>query len=303
MTNDMSIPQGLAIDFANREVVATLKATVAIGLSEPEFKVFAEYCRTTGLNPFKKEVWAIKAGGRLQIMTGINGFLTIANKHPQFDGMTVEVDNDEKPTRAVCKVYRKDRKFPSEGVALMKEYYNRTPIWDGKPRVMLTKVAKSIALREAFPQELGGLYTPEEMPTEYGLKQAPINITETYKPAQIQNNNLETEPVNQENFETVSEPVQDDSSTIYYKLYPGMDGFDVWKAKIKQAGGIWNAEHKNWSVKAKIPGLERQEMTATGEYVHKTKKPIAKKPVEPVQLVEDVKIEEAPPFDDDDLPF
>ena len=303
MTNEMTITQGLAIDFANREVVATLKATVAIGLNEPEFRLFVDYCKSTGLNPFKKEVWAIKAGGRLQIMTGINGFLTIANNNPAFDGMEVTVDDDENPTKAVCKVYRKDRKYPSEGVALIKEYYKKTPIWDQMPRVMLTKVAKSIGLREAFPQQLGGLYTQEEMPAEYAFKQVPIKVTETYKPAQIQNNNLETELSNQENFETVMEPVQDDSLTIYYKLYPGMDGFDVWKAKIKQAGGIWNAEHKNWSVKAKIPGLERQEMTSTGEYVHKTKKPIAKKPVEPTQIVEDVKIEEAPPFDDDDLPF
>lgn len=157
------------LDYSKAEIVATLKQTVAQGLNDAEFRLFVEHCRGTGLNPFKKEVWAIKAGGRLQVMTGINGFLAIANGHPQFDGMEVEVDSDEAPTKATCKVWRKDRKFPAVGVAMLKEYGKETPIWRQMPRVMLTKVAKSIAIREAFPQELNGLYTEEEMPREFEL--------------------------------------------------------------------------------------------------------------------------------------
>jgi phage recombination protein Bet len=161
------------INYGAPEIVRTLKETVAQGLTDSEFKLFAEHCKSTGLNPFKKEVWAIKAGGRLQIMTGIGGYLAIANKHPEFDGMVVTVDNDEKPTKAICLVYRKDRKYPSEGVALISEYRKETPIWKSMPRVMLTKVAKSIALREAFPQEFNGIYTEEEMPAEYSAKAVP----------------------------------------------------------------------------------------------------------------------------------
>lgn len=165
-----------AIDFEDPRMIRTLKATVAQGLTDEEFLLFAQHCKGTGLNPFKKEVWAIKAGGRLQIMTGINGFLAIANSHPLFDGMEVEVDDDAKPTKATCRVYRKDRKFPAVGVALLKEYGKNTPIWNQMPRVMLTKAAKSIALREAFPQELNGMYTDDEMPAEY---HAPSNGTHT----------------------------------------------------------------------------------------------------------------------------
>ena len=154
------------IDYNNARMVQTLKTTVAQGLNDAEFRLFAEHCKATGLNPFRKEVWAIKAGGRLQVMTGFNGFLAIANNHPEYDGMETEVDNDENPTRAVCRVYRKDRRFPSEGVAILKEYRKDTPIWRSMPRVMLTKVAKCTALREAFPQELNGLYASEEVPAE-----------------------------------------------------------------------------------------------------------------------------------------
>lgn len=171
MTNEL-IKQD-ALDFTSKEIIATLKATVAQGLNDAEFALFAEHCKATGLNPFKKEVWAIKAGGRLQVMTGLNGFLAIANANQQYDGMEVEVDDDEKPTKAICRVYRKDRKYPAVGVALIKEYGKDTPIWRQMPRVMLTKVAKSIAIREAFPQELNGLYTQEEMPPEFSVTAQP----------------------------------------------------------------------------------------------------------------------------------
>jgi len=159
------------LDYSDKSVINTLKQTVAIGATDAEFAMFSEFCKSTGLNPFKKEIWFIKAGGRVQIMTGINGFLAIANSHPQYDGLEIDVEVDQQgnPLKAVCKVYRKDRNRPSIGIALMKEFIKPTPIWKQMPSVMLTKVAKSIALREAFPQELNGLYTAEEMPPEYTL--------------------------------------------------------------------------------------------------------------------------------------
>lgn len=153
----------------NMEMLATLRNTVAPGLTDPEFLLFAEMCRATGLNPATKEIWAIKAGGRLQLMTGINGFLKIANSHPQFDGMEVEFERDDKGNliAATAKVYRKDRRFPSIATAYMAEYGKKTPIWAQMPSIMLSKCAKSLAIREAFINELGGLYTAEEMPSEF----------------------------------------------------------------------------------------------------------------------------------------
>jgi phage recombination protein Bet len=157
------------------EMLQTLRNTVALGLTEPEFMLFAEMCRATGLNPATKEIWAIKAGGRLQLMTGINGFLRIANSHPEFDGMEVAFEWDGK-TLVSCtvKVHRKDRKYPSVGTAYMTEYAKQTSIWRTMPTVMLSKCAKSLAIREAFIQELGGLYTAEEMPPEFAPPKAAI---------------------------------------------------------------------------------------------------------------------------------
>lgn len=116
----------------------------------------------------------MKAGGRVQMMTGINGYWAIANSHPQFDGCEQDIETDKGlPVKAVCKVYRKDRKFPSVGIALMAEYQKGTPIWKSMPSVMLMKCAESVALRKAFPQELNGLYTQEEMPPEFAATAAP----------------------------------------------------------------------------------------------------------------------------------
>jgi hypothetical protein len=221
-------------------------------------------------------------------MTGINGFLTIANNHAMFDGMEILVDNDEKPSKAVCKVYRKDRKYPSEGVALLKEYGKDTPIWRQMPRVMLTKVAKSIALREAFPQELAGLYTQEEMPTEFAVPSKEIATAQVIKD--------EPEVVYAE--ETSQEP----SETFYFKLYPTMEGFDVWKAKVKALRGRFNGESKLWQVSEAIPGLESQLTDAEGNYLNRKPKTKPRKNEQTVELdVPDMP--EAPPHDDDDLPF
>ena len=185
------------INYADPAMVETLKATVAAGATDAEFVMFAELCKATGLNPFKKEVWFVKSKGyrnkqgedvpgKCQIMTGVNGYLAIANRHPQFDGMETEVVRDEKtgkPIKAICKVYRKDRRVAHTADAYFSEYYQPTfsgkqGIWDKLPSVMIAKVAKSLALREAFSQELNGLYTEEEMPKEFAAPSIEVHREE-----------------------------------------------------------------------------------------------------------------------------
>ena len=182
------------LDLTSKEVLNVIRATIAPEATDAEFAMFIEFCKGTGLNPHKKEVWFIKTKGyfskkhnkqiegKVQIMTGINGFYAIANSHPQYDGMeetTLERDEKGNILRAVAKVWRKDRRFPSVGTAEWKEYFPgvtdfKNSIWETKPSVMIAKVAESIALRKAFPNELNGLYTQEEMPPEYSN---PVNVT------------------------------------------------------------------------------------------------------------------------------
>ena len=159
----------------NSEQIELIKNTVAKNATNAELQMFIEFCKSTRLNPFKKEIWFIKSEkGGVQMMTGINGFLAIANNHPEFDGMEVSVEEkDGKVVSATAKVYRKDRKYPSVATVYLSEYFKPSKygngMWEKMPRMMLQKVAKSVALREAFPQELNGIYTEEEMPSEFAV--------------------------------------------------------------------------------------------------------------------------------------
>lgn len=161
-----------------REDVEVLRQTVAQGATDAELRMFVEMAKATGLNPFKREIWFIKANGRVQMMTGINGFYSIANNSQSYDGIEVGlVGKDGEYLQltypghdfigAWAKVYRKDRRIPTEGVAMLAEYDKGHGNWKSMRRIMITKCAESIALRKAFPQELNGLYTQEEMPTDF----------------------------------------------------------------------------------------------------------------------------------------
>lgn len=161
--------------------INTIKATVAKGATDHEFAMFANFCKATGLNPMKREAWFIKVGEKVQIMTGINGYWQIANSHPMFDGAeTGMINSNGEWVKTVagndfigawCKVYRKDRRLPMEGEALLSDYKKNSGLWTSSPRIMIKKVAQSIALRQAFSQELNGIYTAEEMPEEYSQPQ------------------------------------------------------------------------------------------------------------------------------------
>lgn len=154
------------INYDDNKIIQTLKATVARDCTNEEFFMFTQICKSTGLNPLKREIWCIKTSRGVQIMTGIQGYFTVANKHPQYDGMSEpEFEYDENKKLVSCKVavYRKDRKYPVVAKVFLNEYFKPSPIWQQMTHVMLAKCAKSVALRESFPIELNGTYTEDEL--------------------------------------------------------------------------------------------------------------------------------------------
>lgn len=167
------------IDYSDDQTLATLRDTVAKGATPTELAMFCQFAKATGLNPFKKEIWFIKGNdGRIQMMTGINGFWTLANSFAEFDGAEGGlIDSEGNWVKSVtgsnfigawCRVYRKDRRIAMEGEAMLADYHKGFGLWKTAPRIMIRKVAESIALRKAFPQQLNGLYTAEEMPESFG---------------------------------------------------------------------------------------------------------------------------------------
>ena len=67
--------------------INTIKNTVAVGANDNELKMFLTIAARYELDPFLREIWFANMGNRNTIMTGRDGYLKIANRDPNFDGM------------------------------------------------------------------------------------------------------------------------------------------------------------------------------------------------------------------------
>lgn len=154
------------------ELLDTIKQTLCKGATDAQFRMFIEVCKTTGLNPFLKEVYYVPEKGI--IMAARDGYLRVANENPQFDGMetTVERDNNKVPIKATCRVWRKDRAHPVTCEAYFSEYKKNSPVWTQYPSAMISKVAEVLALKRSFT--INGVVTEEEVGNseERGSKEA-----------------------------------------------------------------------------------------------------------------------------------
>lgn len=165
-TNEITLHNGAEVaridKYDQAEMVKTLKETVCKGATDSQFRMFIEVCRSTGLNPFLREVWFVPSVG---IMAGRDGYLRVANDHPQFDGMETRVTRDEKnvPIKAICTVWRKDRNHPITCEAYYSEYKKSGNVWSQYPSAMISKVSEVLALKRSFA--INGVVTEEEIGT------------------------------------------------------------------------------------------------------------------------------------------
>lgn len=155
----------------SQEQIELIKNTVAKGATIDEFKLFMVVAARSGLDPFTKQIHFVKRGGQGTIQTGIDGYRAIAERTKTLAGIDdAEYDAEGKPhpERASVTVYRliDGQKVSFTASARWSEYVPQAGqdfMWKKMPYLMLGKVAEALALRKAFPNDLSGLYTNEEM--------------------------------------------------------------------------------------------------------------------------------------------
>jgi phage recombination protein Bet len=160
----------------DNEQLEIIRRTVAKGTSADQFKLFIQVCKYSGLNPFARQIYAVVRGSDMTVQTGIDGYRILAERSGKYAGQIGPQWCDESaewkdvwlsskpPAAARIGVLRRDFAEPIWGVARFVSYEQpSSPLWRKMPEVMLAKCAESLALRKAFPSEMAGIYTAEEM--------------------------------------------------------------------------------------------------------------------------------------------
>ena len=176
----------------SQDQVKLIRDTFAKGASESEFQLFLAVAQKKGLDILSRQIhlvkrWDAKAQREVcEIQTGIDGYRLIADRTGRYegqsgpfwcgaDGQWVDVWLATEPPRAAkIGVWRAGCREPFWGVALFSEYCQTykdkasgqtrpNPMWSRMPAAQLAKCAEALALRKAFPAEMSGIYTSEEM--------------------------------------------------------------------------------------------------------------------------------------------
>lgn len=174
-----------------------LKNSICKGISNEEFEIFLMACAKTQLDPFMRQIYAVKRkskkpdgswGETMTIQTGIDGYRLIAERTERYaPGPEPTYIMDEKgnliSSTAYIKKQTKDGTWHTVSASAYLDEYCQTFVdkatgekkptgmWVNMQRTMLAKCAEAQALRKAFPAEMSGVYTKEEM------QQADVDVT------------------------------------------------------------------------------------------------------------------------------
>jgi phage recombination protein Bet len=162
------------------EQVSLIKSQIAPKATDNELKLFLYQAKRTGLDPLTRQIYAIHRWNQQQgkemmtIQTSIDGFRVIAERSGDYGGQDEPEFLEENGKLIACKVrvyrFKGDQRYQAAvGVAYWSEYCQTTKegkpmgLWAKMPHTMLSKVAEALALRKAYPHDLSGIYTTEEM--------------------------------------------------------------------------------------------------------------------------------------------
>lgn len=206
----MTTVNDVLVMWDNREQLQEIRKLFAPKLSDSEFQFFVGLGKASRLNPFTREIWAVKyqESQPAQVFIGRDGYRKAAQAHPEYDFHQADAvyENDEyevvngvvhhkyklsnrgKLVGAYCVAKRHKSSRPIYVYCELSEYSTGRSLWNtqtGKPATMIKKVAESQCLRACFQDLLGGTYAEEEEWEEKVEKKA-----ESPRPAFQQNDEL-----------------------------------------------------------------------------------------------------------------
>jgi phage recombination protein Bet len=180
----------------DEQKLAEIKKIFAPTLTETEFSFFIGMGKANDLNPFLREIWAIKydAKGTAQVFIGRDGYRKSAQRNPDYKYHKVEavyendifqhingkithtygVANRGRLYGAYCQVFKNSIDEPISVYVPLDEYSTNKSLWNketGKQSTMIKKVAEAQCLRMAFQEQYAGTYSEyENFVTEDGVE-------------------------------------------------------------------------------------------------------------------------------------
>lgn len=156
-----------------------IRDTYANGASESEFQMLMAIAKARKLNPLFRQIWFVNRWDSQKNklvwspQVSIDGLRCIAERSGLYDGQDepefIYEEGHKTPSCVKVRIYKKGIPRPFVGVAHFSEYVAKkkdgkpTQMWSEKPHIMISKCAEALALRKAFPEDMAGLYVPEEM--------------------------------------------------------------------------------------------------------------------------------------------
>jgi phage recombination protein Bet len=161
----MALDRGMDPKVFQRVVFDTcMPAKVAV--TTEQFAAFLLMARSLDLDPIAREIYAApaKRGQGIMTIVGVDGWLKIINRHPQFDGMAFDYHWREGAQRRLdavtCKIYRKDRGHPIEVTEYLHECFQDTEAWRTREVRMLRHKALIQCARYSF--SISNVMDPDE---------------------------------------------------------------------------------------------------------------------------------------------
>ena len=184
----------LKIDYVNekfaftKEERALIKELVAKDLSEMEFKLFIIECQKRGLDPFLKEIYALKFNSKTEGSNNSNKFFTVISAHKLFEIIAKEQSfagfskaefewgEDKKYPISCTKSIRQSKEGRVLDIYTVTLFFNEcagkktdgnlNTMWEAKPTRMLEKCVDAHLCRR-FPitqnYSINGMYIEDEV--------------------------------------------------------------------------------------------------------------------------------------------